>query len=281
MPDISSYTDYRSFLSDYYEEMKSRNKNFSYQFFAQKAGIKSKGFLYNVIKGKRNLSKSNIFGFIQAMKLSKEAANYFECLVSFNQAQDDRERNYFYEKLISIKSAGKNDCNPQIVRKDQYEFYSKMYHSAIRSLIDMYDVYENDYDWLAKNIYPPITAQQAKKSVQLLEKLGFIEKKPGKPYSLTNRSIATPKEVQDVVFLNYHREAGRIALDAMVETPKNKRFISGVTLGISPKTYETICEEISAFRRKIVNIVENDTHSNRVYQLNLQLFPLSNTEIKD
>ena len=42
--------------------------------------------------------------------------------------------------------------------RDQYEFYSKWYHSAIRSLIDMYP-FKDDYSWLAKNVYPPITRE--------------------------------------------------------------------------------------------------------------------------
>ena len=278
MPVISEYTDFRTYLGDYYNEMKERNNTFSYQLFAERAGIKSKGFLYNVIKGKRNLTKSNIFGFIQAMKLSKDEANYFESLVSFNQAQNDKERNYFYEKLLSIKSAGKNAWNPQIVRKEQYEFYSKLHHSAIRSIIDMYDFFD-DYEWLAMKVYPKITPQQAKRSVQLLENLGFIEKISGEPYRLTNKSIATPKEVQSVVFLNYHQEAGRTAVNAMVEAPKNRRNISGMTLGISKKTYDEICDDILAFRKKIANMVEKDEDSDRVYQLNFQFFPLS-TNIK-
>jgi len=277
MPVISEYTNYREYLIAFYTEAKTRNPYFSYQLFAQKAGIKSKGFLFNVIKGKRNLTKSNIFGLIQAMKLNKDEANYFENLVSFNQSQNEKERSYFYEKLLSIKSVGKNAWNPQIVRKDQYEFYTKLYHSAVRALIDMYP-FKDNYEWLAKNIYPQITPSQAKKSVQLLENLGFIAQNGDGFYKITNKSIATPKEVGSVVFLNYHREAGKAAIDAITEIPKEKHNISGMTLGLSKKTYEEICEEIRDFRKRISQKVEEDNGADRAYQLNFQFFPLSTIE---
>jgi hypothetical protein len=46
-------------------------------------------------------------------------------------------------------------------------------------------------------------------------------------------------------------------------------------MGVSPGCYEVICTEIEAFKDRLVSIVNNDQASDRVYQLNLQLFPVS------
>jgi len=257
--------------------MKTKNPLFSYQLFTERAGLKSKGFLYNVIKGKRNLTKSSVFGLMQAMKLSKDESNYFECLVAFNQAENEKERNYFYEKLLSVKSEGKTAWNPQIIRKDQYEFFSKIYHSTIRALIDIYE-FKNDFKWLASKIYPPISVVETKKSVNLLENLGFIVKNEHGIYKVTNKSIAAPNEIHNVVVMNYHKDAGNIALKAMIDTPQKKRDISGMTLGISKKCYDEICQEIKALRQKISKKVEEDNCADLVYQLNFQFFPLSNDD---
>ncbi len=53
MPNIFNYMDYREFLEDFYDEQKSANKAFSYQYFANKAGFKSKSFIKLVIDGKK------------------------------------------------------------------------------------------------------------------------------------------------------------------------------------------------------------------------------------
>ncbi len=279
MPEISKYTDYRKFLRDYYDEVKSKNHAFSYEVFSQKAGINSKGFVYNVIQGARNLSKSHIFKLSQAMNLNKYESEYFENLVAFNQAKSSKEKNYFYEKMASVKSNGKKAWKPQIVRKDQFEFYSKWYHSVIRSLIDMYD-FRDDYEWLAKKVYPRIKPMQAKKSVALLEKLGLIKKQTDGIYKVTDKSITTPKEVKNLAVHNFHKETGALALSAISELPIQKRNITGMTLGISKQTFEKMCDQINAFRAKLLQQAEQDQNADTVYQLNFQFFPVSNTYIE-
>jgi uncharacterized protein (TIGR02147 family) len=120
MPDICQYTDYRKFLQDYYAEAKSKNPGFSYQVFSDKAGIKSRGFLYNVVCGRRSLSKSHVFALSQAMRLNRYETEYFENLVAFNEAIALKERNHFYERLSTIKANGAQAWKPQIIRKEQF-----------------------------------------------------------------------------------------------------------------------------------------------------------------
>jgi uncharacterized protein (TIGR02147 family) len=276
MPNIAEYTDHRKFLNDYYEEAKSRNAGFSYQTFSQKAGIKSKGFLYNVIRGARDLSKANIFGLAQAMKLTCKEAEYFENLVAFNLSKSLNERNHYYERLSSIKIDGKTQLQTQIVRSDQYEFYSKWYHSVIRSLIDLQG-FDGNYEKLAKSVFPKIKPLQAKKSVELLVKLGLVKKEENGTYKVTDKSISTPKEVLNLAITNYHMEIGTLAVDSINTIPVDKRNFSAMTLGISRDTYNEICEDIYNLRKKILQKVENDKSADNVYQLNFQFFPVSRT----
>ncbi|MGA2507029.1 MAG: TIGR02147 family protein [Chitinispirillaceae bacterium] len=279
MPDIAVYTDYRKFLGDYYKEAKAKNHGFSYQVLSEHAGFTSKGFLHNVMQGKRSLSRGNILGLSHAMRLNKYEADYFENLVAFNQAKNLRERNHFFERLLSIKARGTKAWKPQLVRNDQFEFYSKLYHSVIRSLIGMHG-FTGDYERLAKSVRPRITVSQARKSVELLAKLGFIRKLSKGSYEIADKSIATPAEVMSLAVQNFHEEAGGLALKALSELPKDNRNITGVTLGISSEAYKTICEEIQTFRSRLLQIAEADRNADAVYQLNFQFFPVSGTTIE-
>ncbi len=279
MPNICEYTDYRKYLNAYYIETKEKHPGFSYQVFAQKAGFKSKGFLYLVLQGKRPLSRSNILGLSQAMKLDKYQTDYFENLVSFNQAATLQARSHYFEKLSSIKTTGKNMWNPQLVRNEQYEFYSKPYHSTVRALIDQRH-FKDDYAWLAKTVKPAITPKQARLSVQLLAKLGFIKKRKDGSWEVADKIILTQPEVESLAIQNFHRETGELALKALNELPKDKRNITGLTLGISSDTYKTVCEEIQAFRERLLRIAEADEKADAVYQVNFQVFPMSSTDKK-
>lgn len=277
MPEICEYTDCRKFIKDYYDETKARNPGFSYQVFAQKAGFKSKGFLHLVVQGKRPLSRANVLGLAQAMKLDRHETDYLENLVAFNQSATLQERNHFFEKLSSIKAAGKSAWKPQLVRKEQYEFYSRLYHSVIRALIDQRS-FRNDYAWLAKTVRPRITPTQARKSVELLSRLGFIRKRKDGSWEVAEKTIVTLPEVQSLAVQNFHREAGELALKALNDLPRERRNITGLTLGISKETYRSICDEIQAFRERLLRIAEADDKANCVYQLNFQFFPVTELE---
>lgn len=280
MINIFNFTDYRKYLSEYYIARKKAKPSFSYQFIANKAGFKDRGFLHSVIGGKKNLSKPSIIKISRAIGHNKNESDYFENLVFLNQAIDLQERNYFYEKLASIRSNQGNLSKIQQLRKDQFELYSKWYHGAIRSIIDMYP-FKDDYKWLAKKVFPSITPKQAKKSIQLLEQLGLIKRNKDRTFQVTNKNITTGDEVTNLALQNYHKATAELAADSISQLPKDKRNISGLTIGISQETYEQICTQIKEFRAKIVKIVDMDNKSDMVYRLTFQLFPLSsNKKIK-
>lgn len=279
MINVFDYTEYRKFLADYYSDQKEKMPQFSYKYFANKAGFKNKGFVFNIVKGVKNLSKTSIFKISRAMDLNKSESDYFENLVAFNQAKDLDEKNHFYKRMETVKNRGNKKSDIPLIRKDQYDFYSSWYLSAIRSLIDMYE-FKDDYKWLSQNVYPAITTKQAKNAVITLEKLGLIAKKNNGSYKVKDKTVTTGKEVSSLAVSNLHLETMKLAANALNQIPKNKRNITGLTLGISQKTYETICEEIQNFQSKIMELVEKDKDADRVYQLNFHLFPLSNTEKK-
>ena len=279
MPNVFEYTDFRKFLSDYYEEQKAKDPKFSYQVFAGRAGFKNRGFVFNIIKGNKKLSKSNILKLSIALGFSKYQADYFETLIGLNQATEYEVRKHFYERLEAIKNQGKKTSPVQIIRKDQYEFYSKWYHAAVRSLINNYE-FKDDYKWLAQNVHPHITSLQARKSLQLLKRLGFIKKQPDGCYGVTDKLITTGQEVVGLAVTNFHLETLSLAANAIKELPKEKRNVTGLTIGISQKTYEQICEKTQQFRSEILELAKNDPDADRVYQYDFTLFPISSTEIK-
>jgi uncharacterized protein (TIGR02147 family) len=278
MPDLTKYTDYRKFLNDYYFESKKEDPDFTFMTFSSSSGLKSKGFLYNVIQGKRNLNGNHVAGLLKVLKFKAFEKSYFETLVRFNQETDPLLKKNHYDKLSEIKSRGKHPWKCQILRKDQFEFYSKYHHSVIRSLIGLLG-FNGDYKQLAKKVYPKITPRQAKSSVRLLLRLGLI-KKAGGAYQITDKSISTPPEIESVAVLDFHRQSLELALKALTDLPKNKRSFSSATLGLSPSGYQKMCDEIVASRFRQLEIAEKDKGQGEVYQLNYQLIPVSRIHVR-
>jgi uncharacterized protein (TIGR02147 family) len=64
----------------------------------------------------------------------------------------------------------------------------------------------------------------------------------------------------------------------VAELPADRRHASGVTLGISLKTYQRICAELDSLRAKALAMAEQDKKADNVYQLSLNLFPVSDVQ---
>ncbi len=274
MVNIFNYQDYRKFLSDYYNEKKNAASSFSYQNFSRKIGFASKSFVFNVIKGKKTLSRASVVRMCGALGLNKTEAAYFENLVYFNQALTFTERNFYFEKLNSIQPATTEASRARDLRQDQFEFYSRWYHVVVRSLIDLYPSVK-DPATLAKMVHPAITPKQAQKSIELLTRLGLIHKRSNGTYAISCKLLSTAQELQSLAVQQFHLTCMEHAAKALKELPGDKRNFSGLTLGVSRKAYGTICKELYAFQNKIFSIAENDEGSDGVYQFNFHFFPVS------
>jgi uncharacterized protein (TIGR02147 family) len=270
MPDIFAYSDSRSFLKDYYDRSKKTNPAFSYQYFANKAGIKSRTFVYKVIVGQKKLSKSAVFGVAQAMKLNKKETEYFEAMVNFTQAKTEREREFYFNHLQTFGGSH----GAVALRQHQFTYFSKWYYPAIREIMAYLD-FRDDFGALARSLSPPITTAQAKRAVRLLLDLGLIKKGPSGRYSQTDKTLSTGEQVQSLAVQTFQKENLRLAAEAIDRFSRTDRDVSTLTAGISEAGFLRVREEIAAFRKRLAEIIEKDEPADRVYQINFQLFPLS------
>jgi uncharacterized protein (TIGR02147 family) len=274
MVNIFEYTDFRAYLQRCFEEKKTKNPNFSYQVFTRMVGFTNKGFIFNIIKGKRKLSKLHCYKFSKALRHTKEEADYFENIVAYSLATNDEERDYYYGQALQCKSG--TAAPAYQLRKDQYEFYSQWYHSAIRALINL-QPFKDDYHQLSQKLSPPITKKQAQKSVQLLERLGLISRGGDGNYHMTKTKIKTGDEISQTAKNRFHFECTELAKNSILSSSPSARSITSLTLGISERTYEMICKEEQLFKEKIARLANSEEKADRVYQYQLILFPLTQT----
>jgi uncharacterized protein (TIGR02147 family) len=269
MKPIFEYSDYRLFLHDYLFAAKSRGLQLTYEELGRRLGFTSKGFVTQIIQGKCNIPKDKIRTFGQALGLKKNEQSYFELLVRFDQAKTHRAKNEHFQKLVSRFKTRIRHIGP-----DQYEFYSAWYYSAIRSLM-AYHPFSGDFKKLAQQLTPAITPGQAKKAVELLERLTLIVKKEDGYYHLTDRILSTGDPVGSMALVNFQQATMDLAKDALERFPKEQRDSSTLTLGLSEEGYRAATEKIAALRKELLDIAWYDRKIDRVIQVNLHAFPLT------
>jgi len=275
MKKIFYYSNYRQFVKDYYVDRKAKNPAFSYRFLSLKAGINSSAFFKYLIENKRNLSKTSVLKTCAALNLKDEEAEYFENLVFFNQAKTIKEKNLFFGRLMEKR----NSIDAKKVKESDYEFYGKWYHSVIRELVPFFG-FTQDGIAIAKMIFPSIKKEEAKASMNFLLKKGFIKKKKNGKYVQADPIITTGNEIRAHQVINFQMEMLKKALLAFDGVPTGEKLNSSTTFSISEKTFESFIKKVREFRSNLLELARKDKTPQRVFQLNLNLFPLTREYVK-
>jgi uncharacterized protein (TIGR02147 family) len=276
MERIENYTDYRQFLRDFYEDRKKHLPIFSYRYFCIKAGLKSPTLLKEIIDGKRNITTKTLPCFIKGLGLTPLDAQYFSALVHFNQSKGTQEKTHYLEEMRNLKRKVPRD----VVPIDQYSFYSRWYYLVLRELACIFP-WNGDFGRLAKAVNPPIKKSEAQEGIKFLLEKGFLSVDNRGNFVQTKKAITSGSEVTSIGIRAFNEIMGRRGVEAINQFSPEVRDIRTMLIGISPDSYALIKEEIREFMDRVAKIVDTDSKSDVVYNLGVQLFPLSNKNVEN
>jgi uncharacterized protein (TIGR02147 family) len=268
-PDVLHYSNYRTFLADYYEFKKSESPIFSHRYFAKKAGITSPNYLKLVMDGQRNLTKKSLVKFALALGLKGLRAEFFENLVFFNQSMEITERNLYYGNILRTRAK----AGLRKLEESQFQLYSDWRHIAVRELATVKG-FRPDAGWVAKKLGKAITEKEAEESLNLLALLGLL-KKTANGFAQSDVNITTSDEVRSLLVKNYHHQMIRMAGTALDYLPAAKRDVSSITIPIHARDFAKLKEQIQLMRKELLNLAAEPGAGEDVVQVNIQLFPLT------
>lgn len=268
-PSVFRYTDYRKFLLDVLPLSGNNGEKKSYRSICDTIGIKSTGHFTLVLQGKANISIPLAMKFAQFLRLRKRECEYFQTLVLFNQAKKHADKRDYFVKMLSFREA-----SIHVVSADQYEYYDKWYHAVVRALLEIIPV-KDDFSVIAKMVDPPISTEEVRKSIELMVNLHLVKKDDNGHFRPAEAIVDSGPAIGSLGITNYAinmLEHGKQAFDRF---SLDERIFSWATLGVSEEGYAQVVQELREFRRKVYEIAKNDTATNRIYQVNIQAFPVS------
>jgi uncharacterized protein (TIGR02147 family) len=270
---VYAYLDIAAFLKDFYLYKKRGSSVFSYRLFAKKAGVPA-GLFQDVIAGRRNLSEAAALKFATAMKFSQRETEYLLWLIRFDKAKNPDLKNEAFNEICKFRS----QARMRFMDQEYYEFYSHWYNAAVRLLITLPNFIESP-EWIAAQLQPKITKSEARRALELLEKLGLTERDARGALKMRDPLLSTDYELNSLAVRNYNKQMITLALEALDTIPRPQREISGLDCSVSKQGFQRIKDRIHRFKEDVLNIaLEDKADPEVIYQLNLQLFPLSKVE---
>lgn len=270
---IKDYLDFREYLKKVIAFLEQSGNPVTNRSFAEAVGIHSSSWLTSVLNGDKGISGKTVAAISAFLKHDTWEKAYFKLLVDFNQAKTVEKRNQTFI-LLRQHLLQKGYPALYVLQPDQYEFYSKWYFTAVRSLIGMMPL-KDEYTLIGRMLSPSITAVQAKKAVKLLTKLGLVYKNERGFYELTGKAITTGPDVKSLLVANFQRETMRLGIEAIDRYPQAERDVSTMSVGISAEGLKKISVLLADCRKAIADVAGNDPGADRVYQISFQAFPLS------
>ncbi len=268
---IIEYQDYRQYILDYYTERK-RCSAFTWREFAKLAGFASGSYLKLVSDGKTRLVEEGAKKTAIAMGLLGFEYDYFMLLVQYENAKNDQQKKKYFEQIQEITSAHK----VKLLGSDSYAYYESWLHSVVRELApNMPGAKPLE---IAKAIRIPVTAAEISDSLNFLTKNKFLTIDENGNYHQSDKLLTTGR--LNFVSIPVHsliRQMGEFALQAFDDLSISERFFSGLTMGVTEKSYNQVMEELKECRRKIFAIVSAEDEVEKICRLNVQLFPLTKT----
>lgn len=266
---VFDYEDYHRYLKDWIEVKRRRTKGYSFQVLANRAELKSRSFLRLVSLGQRDLLAGSAMKLSQAMGHSSRESDFFLALVGYNNASAPRERSLYLEKL----NAFRKPMRKQILSAQQYEFFSKWYIIPVWELVAQIP-FGDDFGLISKRLDPSITPNEARHAVQVLLDLELIEP-VGDRYKQCSENLHTRAEIVSKAIRAYQGSTMELAKRALEVTPKEVRQINTLTLGLDADRWEKLKALIQEFRQRMVDLTAEVAIVDRVYQVNMQAFPLT------
>ena len=160
------------------------------------------------------------------MKLTSKETKLLHALIDHESATEFSSKEAAYEKIV----APKGDSYPMKKQRMNSNFSQTGTTSQFMKCSRL----ENSSDspkWLSDNLNPTVSVPNVKKSLALLQQLGYIAKQDGK-LKPSEKLISTGNEVRSFAVASAHHQMIELAKESINTQNPTDREISAVTLSI-------------------------------------------------
>jgi uncharacterized protein (TIGR02147 family) len=282
---LSAYTDFRKYLKDFYQlklaETKSSLRPYSYAQFSVAADIKSPAYLKLIIDGQRNLSMSMIFKFAKALGFSKEETEEFRLLVLYGQAKDPLERNRHLKEIAELRV--NNQLKTGELPSDIWEKVPGWVAWVLYAMADQKDVEFSPHVLRALMRNKP-SLEEVKKSLTRLLDSGELEKDPQTGEVTKARELMAGVESVPVALVRkLQAELIYLGLESLFQDSPLDREFGALTFALTEEEFEHLKFELRHLRKRLFKdfaVNRKAVKGDRVFQLNIQLFPVTKRFVK-
>jgi len=273
------FDDPLEFLNSYLQEKRKTQTRFSLRAWARQLGYENPSLLFQVLKGERKLKMDLALRIATNLNLTGKSLRYFELLVLHRASQSPTERYVFETMLATLRPAKLREVNK--ISLDLYTATSDWYHWAIYAMTSL-DDFSAEPAWIQKRLGADTDRKTIKLALERLIRLGFLAEQGDGTYravAMNDVAVLRERALPAEALKQYHTQMIDKAKLAVEVQAGEERAMKATTLVLSEADVERAQEILAEAHRKVRRLARSSSGS-EVYQLNSQLFRLTNQKRK-
>lgn len=271
---VFEYLSARRYLVDAIERRKKADRAFSIRKWAREMGMPSHTLLVMMLQGKRALTLKQAPLLSKGLGLSTPERLYFQCLIQYESARTDEERDLCRLWMSEISPG----ANAAIREVDEFLLISHWVHMAILALSETRAGCVSA-EQVAARLGARVSVSEARSAIERLSSLGLLrmESVPGsasKRYVCTAARVTTKDDVANRGAREYFKQTALLASEAVERLPLDRREFQGFAIAIPEGKRALAKEMIRKFRTQFSQAMKGEP-GDEVFQMNIQLFQLT------
>jgi uncharacterized protein (TIGR02147 family) len=257
-------------LKRLYAGMKRVAPSYSYRAFALDLGFGPTNYLHLICNGRRPLSVSAARRIATSLRLGEREERYFVLLARHGTARSAVEREVAFEEIVDIKARliGGSES------KDGFEYFSEWWHAAIREMV-LLPGFCPEPEWMASRLVPRVTPDEARRSWELLSRLGLVRRDAHGRWRQAEARIEQPEGARSLAIIRYHQKMAELGKECVMRVKARDRDVTVLTVPMTRALFETLRAEAAAWQQRILAAAESLDDGEEIYQINIQIFPLT------
>lgn len=280
LPQLCDYVDYRAFLRDFYDYKKRTESTllrpYTYSVFSAAADIRSPNYLKLVIEGQRNLSEQMAVKFARAMRMNKAQCQEFCMLVRYGQERDPQERAKYLRILAEFRFQNQIDSGK--IDPKATELVPNWLTYVLFQMVDQEGV-EFKPESLREIIRTQTHIEEIRRAFDRLLEAGLLTRNADDGHVFKSKELVDDAQsVPTELVKKIQSELIYLGMESLFNDAPTDREFGAMTAALTEEEFNRFKFELRQFRKKWqkeVAVNRKSTKGERVYQLNIQLFPLT------
>jgi len=268
---VCDFVDYKLYFRAVYAAAKKQRDGYTYIIFTEELGLGKSNLMNLIVNGQRKMSRKNAQLVIAALGLVLERRRYFLKLIELDNSRNMKKREQFLEKIIEIRGESIEDDHT----RRQLNFYSHWLHGIVFEMVNINGL-SHTPEALAGRLIPHASVDDVQKSLDLLSELNLISyDEESSSYRKNQDHFIMDDKIQNLGPIAFHNKMIDLARDALVRVHSDERDVSSMTLAVPRSAVGKLKSVVEKFQDEILQLAQEFSAHDEVYQLNVQLFPLT------